>query len=202
MSKLRCARDTVGALNSQVTERDQEFAQAKLNWDKKEEELHKRIEKLAIDNERIKEKFEAQTRELKEMKENYTTMLKLYENEESKSKKSSKIILELQNKVDSLQNSGLRPSTPKRPRGNLTYRATEGPELLKSVNNEAAVFMPAEELKLSKKEENNVQNNLAALAPGSTKNATRQTMGIPKIPLVKPVAKSGIKQGQSNNLFL
>ncbi len=196
LSRLRCARDTVAALNAQVTERDQEFAEAKIGWDKREQELLKQLERLSLENDTLKESAKTHANEIKELKENYATMRKLYEFEESKTKRNAKIISELQARYQSTQseNAG-RPRTPTGSKF-LTSRATEAAEFAyKTARADTiAVVVNEDQPKMitKKKSEHSKEAKMKA--------SNRVTIGGMKTPQVKPIAK-GMLYNPLNSFF-
>ena len=185
-SKLRCARDTIKVLNEQVTQRDQELSAVRMEWGKREESLMKEREKLTLENANLKKICDSQLRKLKEMNENLDNLKRMYDFEESKSRKNSKTIAELQLKLNFVENENPKSRTISRAR---MYTTTEGPEPMNSARVEPGIFsFDSKPITIKKNE-------------GADKNgSTRMTLGAPKVPQVKPMAK-GVLHNPLRNFF-
>ena len=183
LSRLRCARDTVTALNNQVVNLEKEHKNDKNAWAKREGELMHEMQKLMAENSKLRRMHETKGQEIKELRENYDTMRKLYEFEESKSKRGAKMLQELQTK--SVESRPLKCKTPSNSKM-LTSRETIG------------AIQTAREMEPSTLESDESKRCVTVVPGGKSKHSANGSL---KTPQVKPVTTESIFYNPISRFF-
>ncbi len=112
-AKLRCLRDTVTSLDTQLAAQAKEYRGNKQLWVQREEELSKEIERVSAENEALRAGQGSHKRELSELKHSYDAIFKLHALEETKAKRNDKIIHELQSQLEVYKPKCKTPSSAK-----------------------------------------------------------------------------------------
>ena len=100
ITRLACAKDTIAVLNRQILGNEHEFAEAKILWKNREESLMMRIKQLTYESQSLKSASELQKTEVKKLRKNLENVTKLYEDQGFKARQNSKIIADLQLRID------------------------------------------------------------------------------------------------------